>query len=217
MFRILSALFLALGFHLLLFLIPFQQTTVQPQLTGKKGIDVQLHTRDNTPPAPPAPFQADTPAPVVVAKTPETVPETIVPESTAVIRLRKKTLKKRFPAIAPPSVPPQKKEMVQYNRPHNTIPPPAIVEAAPLYQQNPKPEYPLLARRRNWQGTVILSVVVSVEGRGTSIRIHRSSGYGMLDKSALQAVSSWSFRPGIKGATPFEMEVLVPVHFTLHN
>ncbi len=97
MFRILSALFLALGFHLLLFLIPFQQTTVQPQLTGKKGIDVQLHTRDNTPPAPPAPFQADTPAPVVVAKTPEAVPETIVPESTAVIRLRKKNTYKTIP------------------------------------------------------------------------------------------------------------------------
>ena len=222
MYRILSALSIALGFHLLLFLLPFPQATVPPQLIGKKGIEVQLHTLVNTPPAPPTPHHTDTvapvpPAPAVVPKISEATATTIVPKSAAVIHIRKKILKKQLSAPAPPSAPPQKKKMVQYNRPHNKVSRPVIVEAAPLYKKNPKPEYPSLARRRNWQGTVILSVVVSAEGRGKSTRVHRSSGHRILDKSALQTVRSWFFRPGLKDGIAVEMEVLVPVHFTLHD
>jgi len=221
-FRILSALFLALGCHLLLFLLPLPQSTLQPQLPGKKGIEVQLHAQENTPPAPAAPLRADTVAPVprapvIVAPVPEPVSETIVPKTTAVIRIKEKTPKTQYPLITPPSAPPQKKKILQDIRPQQKLSRPAIVEAAPLYRQNPKPEYPSLARRRNWQGTVLLSVIVSVEGKGKSIRIHRSSGHTILDKSALQTVNSWYFRPGTKGNIPVEMEILVPVHFKLDD
>lgn len=220
MFRILSALLLAIFCHLLLFLLPLPQSTLPPQLPGKKGIEVQLHTQEDTPPTPPIPLQPDIVAPVspaVVAQASEAAPATIVPKSLAVTRIRKKTLKKRLPAITPASTPPQKKEIPQPNPPHNKVSPPAIVEAVPLYQQNPKPEYPSLARRRNWQGTVILSVVVSEEGIGKSIQIHTSSGHVILDKAALQTVNTWHFRPGTKANIPIEMQVLVPIHFSLED
>ncbi len=43
------------------------------------------------------------------------------------------------------------------------VPAAAHVAALPLYQNqsNPKPVYPKLARRRNWQGTVLLDELVS--------------------------------------------------------
>ena len=35
-----------------------------------------------------------------------------------------------------------------------------IYEAEPLYKMNPEPPYPKMARKRGYQGTVILSVLV---------------------------------------------------------
>jgi periplasmic protein TonB len=220
MFRLLSALFLALGCHLLLFLAPLSQSTHLPQLTGKKGIEIHLDMQENTPPSPPAPLQ---PAPIipvsatVVAKASKPAPATTISKTAAPVRIREKTQKKRFPVVTAPSAPPPKKEVPQNNHPRSKASRPATVQATPLYHKNPKPEYPSLARRRNWQGTVILSVVVAVTGKGKSIQIHRSSGHTILDKSALQSVNSWHFLPGTRGNNTIEMEVLVPVHFRLTN
>jgi protein TonB len=49
-------------------------------------------------------------------------------------------------------------------------------------------EYPLLARRRGWEGTVLLSFVVESDGALRGIEIAHSSGYELLDNSALAAV-----------------------------
>ena len=91
----------------------------------------------------------------------------------------------------------------------------AIVKAWPLYRQNPKPAYPALARRRGWQGTVILAVTVSENGLAEQVTIHKSSGYNLLDTTARNTVHSWRFLPGLKNDRPATMKVLVPVHFRL--
>jgi len=49
--------------------------------------------------------------------------------------------------------------------------------------------YPLLARRRGWQGEVVLSFRLEADGRILDARIARSSGYGVLDHAALSALS----------------------------
>ena len=53
------------------------------------------------------------------------------------------------------------------------MPPIPVHEATPLYRQNPVPEYPLIARKRGYQGTVVLEVLVTREGKveraGTSL------------------------------------------------
>lgn len=45
--------------------------------------------------------------------------------------------------------------------------------------------YPLLARRRGWQGEVLISFTLGSSGKITDIRIASSSGHNMLDRAAL--------------------------------
>lgn len=49
--------------------------------------------------------------------------------------------------------------------------------------------YPRLAQRRGWEGTVVLSVRILPDGRLDDIRITRSSGRALLDRSARRALA----------------------------
>ncbi len=93
-----------------------------------------------------------------------------------------------------------------------------MLRATPLgYGDNPPMPYPHSARRRGWEGDVLLRVDVSSSGKVLSAHIETSSGYGILDDTALQTVSKWRFRPASINGTPKADTVLVPVHFQLHN
>lgn len=48
--------------------------------------------------------------------------------------------------------------------------------------------YPLLARQRGWEGTVLLGLRIESDGHLDKIRIERSSGYAVLDHSALNSL-----------------------------
>lgn len=90
-----------------------------------------------------------------------------------------------------------------------------LQKALPRYGVNPKPPYPEAARRRGYEGTVVLSVRVLKDGSAGYVRIAQSSGYSLLDQSALETVASWKFLPARLGDEPLEMEVQVPVRFQL--
>lgn len=90
-----------------------------------------------------------------------------------------------------------------------------VVQARPRYRDNPPPPYPEAARRRQLEGTVVLEVEVSAQGRVGDLVVHRSSGHRMLDESALAAVRGWLFEPGRRGGLPVAMTVQVPVRFGL--
>lgn len=49
--------------------------------------------------------------------------------------------------------------------------------------------YPPLARQRGWEGTVLLGLKVASDGYLQEIRVQRSSGYAVLDRSALNSLS----------------------------
>ena len=83
------------------------------------------------------------------------------------------------------------------------------------YLNNPKPIYPAFARRMGIEGTVMLKVLVSPEGRPLKIDIGKSSGNDLLDKTAVDAVKKWRFIPARQGDAPFEEWVNVPVAFHL--
>lgn len=90
-----------------------------------------------------------------------------------------------------------------------------VIEARPLYKKNPPPAYPMRARKRRYQGTVKLEVLVSAEGRVNDLKIVTSSGYNILDRAAQKAVKGWLFEPGSRGGQALEMWVRVPVRFVL--
>ena len=91
-----------------------------------------------------------------------------------------------------------------------------ITYAHPIYKSNISPPYPLLARKRGYQGTVLLEVLVSKDGKAASIQLARSSGYKILDRAAIQGVRGWLFYPAKRGDELCEMWVKVPIRFTLN-
>ena len=72
-----------------------------------------------------------------------------------------------------------------------------------------QPVYPLASRRRGEQGEARLLVRLGPDGDILSVEVAASSGYPLLDASALAAVKRWVFSP----RTP--KELIVPVIFRL--
>ena len=82
---------------------------------------------------------------------------------------------------------------------------------------NPKPPYPLAARRRGQEGRVLLTVQVRADGSSGTVRLKKTSGYELLDESALNTVRDWRFIPARRGDTAVESWVDVPVTFRLED
>ncbi len=108
-----------------------------------------------------------------------------------------------------------------FPRPISELPPPSpsleteIVIIKPKYAENPKPIYPLEARRKGMEGEVVLRVEVLPDGRVGHVEIKKSSGYEILDRSALSTVRRWKFIPAKFGERTISTWVNVPIKFQL--
>ena len=88
--------------------------------------------------------------------------------------------------------------------------------AVPDYQVNPKPPYPLIARRIGAQGEVLLHVLVRQDGSVAAVELVHSSGFSLLDESATRTVrENWRFIPAQHDGIPVESWVEVPIRFVL--
>ena len=114
--------------------------------------------------------------------------------------------------LQPSSSPAEHKE---YGDPQGSSAAVVLHRATPLYQINPPPEYPRLARRRGLEGVVLLEVLVDSSGRVANMRLSRTSGYALLDKAAMKGVQRWQFTPGTMNGSTQEMWVEIPVRFQL--
>jgi len=83
------------------------------------------------------------------------------------------------------------------------------------YLHNPKPTYPLIARRLRLEGTTIVRVLVSPAGKAEIVQLATSSGSSVLDQAALNAVQGWLFVPARQGDQPVPAWVDVPIRFRL--
>jgi protein TonB len=81
-----------------------------------------------------------------------------------------------------------------------------------IYQVDP--EFSEEARRAKHYGTVILVVDVDMTGRAVNVRVARSLGLG-LDERAVEAVSRWRFRPGMRSGKPVTVSATIEVNFHL--
>lgn len=100
--------------------------------------------------------------------------------------------------------------------------PPAIPGPDPLpstrleYASAPAPTYPREALLDGIEGTVVLRVLVGVDGKPLSVEIERSSGHRRLDDAARrQVLRKWSFKPAIRNGQAVQVYGLVPVNFSI--
>jgi protein TonB len=84
------------------------------------------------------------------------------------------------------------------------------------YASAPPPPYPPEAARRRLEGTVLLQVLVDVDGRPLEVLVQRSSGHRALDEAARKFVlKRWLFKPAVRDGQPVQAIGLVPVKFAM--
>jgi TonB family protein len=85
---------------------------------------------------------------------------------------------------------------------------------APSVSYKVDPDYTERARKDRISGSVVLSLVVSPEGVPGDLSVLRSLDPD-LDQKAIEAVSRWRFKPGLKNGQPVPVEAHVEVNFRL--
>jgi TonB family protein len=78
--------------------------------------------------------------------------------------------------------------------------------------------YPPIARRRGWQGTVTIHVTIKSNGDLRQVKLSKSSGYSLLDNSAISALQKVGhldeLKPLLRGNTiPIEL----PIRYLLED
>jgi protein TonB len=114
----------------------------------------------------------------------------------------------RIPPAIVPDTPGKAQPTPQASLPRST---------AARYGQNPTPSYPPEARRRGWEGSVLLLVEILENGRPERITIKQSSGRPILDEAALDAVGRWTFIPAQREGKPVRSLAEVPIVFVLRK
>ncbi len=231
--RLALAFCCAFGIHLLIILVPYlDENPLAPQLPGIKSIQINLASTSvaDIPSAEPNneqkkaveepdPIQKEVMEETIEESLPEILPVTETTLPAAIEPPPEKKPQQRETAAKPAPDNPTVTEPVESAQNSKTTPVAAAAlitsKATPIYQKNPKPAYPALARKRNWQGSVTLSIMVSGNGAVDEVTIHQSSGHRMLDNSALKTIKTWQFLPGMKNGQPIAMKVQVTIHFKL--
>ena len=75
--------------------------------------------------------------------------------------------------------------------------------------------YPADARRRGEEGTSVHLLVVEVDGSISQYARIESSGFELLDKASLTALSAMQMTPGKFDGVPVRMTMVMPIAFRL--
>ena len=101
-------------------------------------------------------------------------------------------------------------------------PPPAppvikqIPASAVRYLVEPRMIVPLLSKRMNESGTVLLRIVVDARGYLKEASVRKSSGFARLDNQALQEIRTARFVPQTENGLPIEWETFAPMAYELN-
>lgn len=97
----------------------------------------------------------------------------------------------------------------------------AVIDATPApmhleYRVAPAPIYPRRALQQRLTGTVLLQVLVGIDGRPLEVKVAQSSGHRELDEAArAQVLKRWSFQPATKDGLAVQAIGMVPIEFAL--
>ncbi|MBF0144650.1 MAG: energy transducer TonB [Magnetococcales bacterium] len=190
--------------------------------TASIPLPVQANTDEAKPDSHPTPRAETTPP--VTEPTPEMTPPT--PKRRPLSPKKRIALKKKavepaateisteFEETAPNFSPSPSTDPIHMDTPAPS-PPHGLSVTPPQPMYTPKPVYPSLARRRGWEGLVVLHVHVSPEGIPSQVVVSQSSGHPPLDESAQRTVTQWTFIPAQQGGHPIAAEVDIPIEFRL--
>jgi protein TonB len=91
------------------------------------------------------------------------------------------------------------------------------VDGHPSLERAIKPNYPIGSRRRGEEGTVILDVTVTGDGRAANVSLISSSGFPDLDRAAERAAVQARFKPGTRDGKPVESAARLTLIFRLRD
>ena len=125
-------------------------------------------------------------------------------------------LKKSRGAIHPPSVSGDALTITPQGNRSELMSAPITPPSANLLElRNPKPPYPISSRESGEQGAVMLYACISDHGKVERLDLAQSSGHPALDRSALNTVRHWSFRPAQESGKAIPMCYRLPIRFLL--
>jgi protein TonB len=198
------------------------------KLAGQRGV-ILIQAAFAEPEPPPMEVEIPTTdSPVVVTPNEARIEErTMVATSAAEVELTIEVAElSRAPASSVPYTA-AKPNLEATHQPQVTHPVPRLPKAAaapPMtvgfeegasFVGNAPPQYPDQARHNGWAGTVLLRLSVDASGQVTRVQIERSSGYAVLDASAVNAVRHWKGHPARRDGRFIATEELLPVTFRL--
>jgi protein TonB len=82
----------------------------------------------------------------------------------------------------------------------------------PICLYCPIPQYSDEARKAKYQGTVVLQVTITTDGRAINISVVKGPGLG-LEEKAIEAVKGWKFKPAV-GPNGRSVPTIVPIEVT---
>ncbi len=93
----------------------------------------------------------------------------------------------------------------------------ALTPAKARAFRNRPPHYPRRSIELNQEGVVLLHVLVNSKGEAAEVKVKNTSGFPLLDESAVTAIRKWKFEPAKIGAIAVDFEVDIPVRFSIED
>ena len=84
----------------------------------------------------------------------------------------------------------------------------------PFHKVDPK--YPSELMKEHVEGEVVLYAIIRKDGSVHDIQVVKGLD-PVLDKNAIEALSQWKFRPGMRGGVPVDLEAVVYIPFRYRN
>lgn len=192
---------------LMLMLVPI---AAPPMVEALDDEPIVILDRPSPPPPPPPPIRVD-----VTRPTPRTVVEPR-PIERPVVQPPTDTTEDPQPGdiVVPPG---DERVFDVVTEPVLPSDPGRPLQGAHLeYASAPPPPYPREALIGNLTGTVMLQVLVDVDGKPLEVTVQRSSGHRLLDVAARrQVLAKWRFNPAMRNGVPVQAIGVIPVEFKL--
>ena len=93
----------------------------------------------------------------------------------------------------------------------------ALDNTSPRFVSQPRPDYPIEARRQGWEGTVTLQLELLADGKVGEVKMAKSSGHEVLDAAAREAAKMWTHAPVMQSGQTVTRWTEVKLTFTLNN